>query len=155
MLKSADAAEPHSVTALLAQLEDLPFVDTARALVTAGFLLSNRPGAPYHAYGLNLAQADVLVAIARAEKSALKCSVIAERTLITKGGITKILDCLEARGLIRRVPSRDDRRSISVRLRAEGVELCRKFLPEIARDDRKVFEKAFRPHQMQQFSSCS
>jgi MarR family transcriptional regulator, 2-MHQ and catechol-resistance regulon repressor len=151
MLKPAP--EPQSLTALLAQLEDLPFVDAARALVMAGFLLSNRPGAPYHTYGLNLAQADVLVAIARAEESALKCSEIAERTLITKGGITKILDRLEARGLIRRVPSREDRRSISVRLSTKGVELCRKFLPEIARGAREIFEKAFRPQQMKQFKN--
>jgi MarR family transcriptional regulator, 2-MHQ and catechol-resistance regulon repressor len=152
VLKPAHAAEPHSLTALLAQLEDLPFVDAARALVKAGFLLSNRPGAPYHAYGLNLAQADVLVALAWAEESGLKCSEIAERTLITKGGITKILDRLEARGLIRRVPSREDRRSISIQLSAKGIELCREFLPETWRGNREIFERAFRPQQMKQFS---
>jgi DNA-binding MarR family transcriptional regulator len=150
-MKSAHAAEPESLAALSAQLEDLPSV-AARALLTAGFRLSNHPGAPYRAHGLNLAQADVLVAIARAEESDLKCSEIAERTLITKGGITKILDRLEARGLIKRVPSREDRRSISIQLSAKGVELCRELLRETARGNREIFEKAFRAQQMKQFS---
>src|ERR1700722_14836893 len=127
-MKPAHAAEPESLAALLAQLEDLPFADAVRALVKAGFLFINRPGAPYRAHGLNPAQADVLVAIARAEETELKCSEIAERTLITKGGITKILDRLEAHGLIRRVPSREDRRSISIQLSAKGIELCREMI---------------------------
>ena len=152
-MKPAHAPEPESLAALLAQPGDLPFVDAARALVKAGFLLSNRPDAPYHAYGLNLAQADVLVAIAWAEESGLTCSEIAERTLITKGGITKILDRLETRGLIRRVPSREDRRSISIQLSAKGSELCRKFLPESWRANREIFVRAFRPQQMKQFSN--
>ena len=95
MPKSAYHAEPQSLAMPIAQLEDQPFADAARELVKAGFLFSNRSGAPYHARGLNLAQADVLTAIAREKITDLKCSAIAERTLITKGGITKILDQLE------------------------------------------------------------
>src|SRR5580700_6137463 len=88
-----------------AQLEDTFFSDATRALVKAGFLISNRPNAPYHAYGLSLAEADVLATIARAPEGELNCSEIAEKTLITKGGITKVLDRLEARGLVKRIPS--------------------------------------------------
>ena len=151
MPKSARAAQPQALDVLLAQLEDMPFVDAARSLVRAGFLFSNRPGAPNRAYGLNLWEADVVVAIARAEKTELKCSQISDRTLITKGGITKILDRLSGRGLIRRVTSRADRRTRSVQLTGKGVELCRELIPEVARSDREVFEKAFRPEQMKQF----
>ena len=64
---------------------------------------------------------DVLIALARAEDASLSCSEIAERTLITKGGITGILDRLEARGLVKRIPSRDDRRSVLIRLSAKGL----------------------------------
>jgi len=39
----------------------------------------------------------------------LSCSEIANRTLITKGGVTGILDRLEARGVIKLIQSRDDR----------------------------------------------
>jgi DNA-binding MarR family transcriptional regulator len=71
----------------------------------------------------------------------LNCSEIAEKTLITKSGITKILDRLEARGLVKRVPSRDDRRSISIQLSAKDVEFWREFFPEVARSASRVFRR--------------
>lgn len=152
-MSKSHPAQPEALAVLVAQLDDMPFVDAARSLVKAGFLFSNRAGAPHHAHGLNLAQADVLITIARAEKSELKCSQISESTLITKGGITKILDRLAARGLIRRVTSREDRRSRSVQLTAKGVELCRELIPEVARSAREIFERAFEPEQMKQFTN--
>jgi DNA-binding MarR family transcriptional regulator len=135
-----------------APVGDMPFADATRAIVKAGFLLSNRPQAPYHKYRLSLAEADVLSTIARTPEGQLNCSEIAEKTLITKSGITKILDRLEGRGLVKRIPSRDDRRSISIQLSAKGVEFWRKFFPEITRSAREVFDKAFRPEQMKQFN---
>jgi MarR family 2-MHQ and catechol resistance regulon transcriptional repressor len=146
-------AQQHLLAAQNALLEDMPFADATRALVKAGFLISNRPEAPYHKYRLSLAEADVLTTIARAQEGRLNCSEIAERTVITKGGITKVLDRLEARGLVKRVPSRDDRRSISIQLTAKGTEFWRRFFPEVARSAREVLEKAFRPEQMKQFSN--
>jgi DNA-binding MarR family transcriptional regulator len=152
MRSSSEIAKEHSLAGQPAQLEDMRFVDAVRALVKAGFLISNRPQAPHHAYRLDLAEADVLATVARAQGGHLNCSEIAERTLITKGGITKILDRLEARGLVTRMPSRDDRRSISIQLSAKGVEFWRKFLPQVAHSARELFEQAFRPEQMRQFS---
>ena len=145
-------AQEHSLAGQSAVPEDMPFADASRALVKAGFLISNRPGAPYHKHRLSLAEADVLSAIARAPAGQLNCSEIAEKTVITKGGITKILDRLETRGLVKRAPSRDDRRSISIQLTAKGVEFWRRFYPEVGRSERGVLEKAFRPEQMKQFS---
>jgi MarR family 2-MHQ and catechol resistance regulon transcriptional repressor len=153
MRSSSEIAKEHSLGGQPAQLEDMRFADATRALVKAGFLISNRPGAPYHKYRLSLAEADVLSAVARAQEGQLNCSDIAEKTLITKGGITKVLDRLETRGLVKRVPSRDDRRSISIQLSAKGVEFWRRFYPEIARSARRVLEKAFQPEQMKQFSN--
>jgi MarR family 2-MHQ and catechol resistance regulon transcriptional repressor len=141
-----------SLEAQVTQPADQPVIDLARSLVKAGFLFVNRPGLPYHAYDLTVAQLDVLGALARAEGATLSCSEIAERTLITKGGITGILDRLEARGLVKRIPSRDDRRSVLVRLSAKGVELFRKLYPEVVRCNRSLFEKAFRPDQMKEFT---
>jgi DNA-binding MarR family transcriptional regulator len=145
-------AQEHPLAGQSAVLEDMPFADATRALVKAGFLISNRPEAAYRKYRLSLAEADVVATIARAPEGQLNCSEIAEKTLITKGGITKVLDRLETRGLVKRVPSRDDRRSISIQLSAKGVEFWREFFPDVGRSAREVFEKAFRPEQMKQFS---
>jgi MarR family transcriptional regulator, 2-MHQ and catechol-resistance regulon repressor len=131
---------------------DQPFVDAGRALVKAGFLFVNRPERPYQTYDLTPAQMDVLSALAAAEGASLNCSEIAERTLITKGGITGILDRLEARGLVKRIPSPDDRRSVRVRLSAKGVELFRKLHPQKARCNRSLFDKAFTLEQVKELS---
>jgi MarR family 2-MHQ and catechol resistance regulon transcriptional repressor len=141
-----------SLAAQVTQPADQPSLDAARALVKAAFLFVNRPGLPYHAYDLTVAQIDVIGALAKVEEASLRCSEIAERTLITKGGITGILDRLEARGLVKRIPSRDDRRSVLVRLSARGVELFRRLYPEFVRGNRSLLEKAFKPDQMKEFS---
>ena len=131
---------------------DRPFTDAARALLRADFLLINHPLRPNQAYDLTVSQIDVLRTLAAAQGEGLTCSEIADRTLVTKGGITGILDRLEARGLIKRTQSRDDRRSVNVRLSAKGVELYRKFYPELARSNRYLLERAFKPEQMKEFS---
>jgi MarR family 2-MHQ and catechol resistance regulon transcriptional repressor len=73
------------------------------------------------------------------------------KTLITKGGITGILDRLEARGLVKLVPSRDDRRSVLVRMSPKGIEFFRKLYPEMARGNRGLFERVFQPEQIKEF----
>ncbi|HTW89852.1 MAG TPA: MarR family transcriptional regulator [Candidatus Binataceae bacterium] len=132
--------------------DDQPFTDAARALVKAGFLFTNHPDRRYQAYDLTLTQVDVLSVLARAKGASISCSEIADRTLITKGGITGILDRLEARGLVKRIPSSDDRRSVLIRLSAKGVELFRKLNRELVRGNKSLLEKAFRPEQMKEFT---
>jgi MarR family 2-MHQ and catechol resistance regulon transcriptional repressor len=141
-----------SLAAQVTDTADQPFVDVARALIKAGFLFVNETERPYQSYDLTLAQMDVLSALARTDGESISCSEIAERTLITKGGITGILDRLEARGLVKRFPSSDDRRSVLVRLSAKGIELFRKLYPELARSNRSILERAFKREQLKEFS---
>jgi MarR family transcriptional regulator, 2-MHQ and catechol-resistance regulon repressor len=141
-----------SLAAQMTEPAEQPYADAARALVKAGFLFVNYLERPCQSYDLTLAQMDVLSTLAHAEDASLCCSEIAERTLITKGGITGLLDRLEARGLVKRIPSRDDRRSVRVRLSAKGIELFRKLSPEKARCNRTLFEKAFTPEQLKELS---
>ena len=150
--RESKPSSPLSLEAQMMEPADQPFIDAARALLKAEFLFANHPQRPYLAYDLTLAQMDVLIALARAEDASLSCSEIAERTLITKGGITGILDRLEARGLVKRIPSRDDRRSVLIRLSAKGVELFRKLYPELVRSNRHLLERAFKPEQVKEFS---
>jgi DNA-binding MarR family transcriptional regulator len=150
--KPSSLAEQSSLVAQITRSDERPTIDAVRALIRAGFIFANHPQRPYLDYDLTFAQLDVLIALARTEDASLSCSEIAERTLITKGGITGILDRLEARGLVKRIPSRDDRRSVLVRLSTKGVELFRKLYPEHVRSNKSLFEKAFTPDQMKEFS---
>ena len=134
------------------EIADQPFNEAARGLLRAGFLFSNHKERPFLANDLNLAQMDVLFALARADGNSLNCSEIAEKTLITKGGITGIIDRLEARGLVKRVHSQEDRRSVLIQLTGRGVEFFRKIYPELGRHNRALFEKAFSRAQMKEFN---
>jgi DNA-binding MarR family transcriptional regulator len=149
--KTSSSAKRSSLVTQLIRPADQPFVNLARSMLKVGFLFSYHPERAYPAYDLSLAQVDVLVALADAGASGLTCSDIAGKTLITKGGITGILDRLEARGLVNRVPSRDDRRSVLVRLSPKGIEFFRKLYPEMARGNRALFERVFQPEQMREF----
>src|SRR5215469_9316703 len=152
MLKGSEAADREALLALFACIDNQASVVATRALIRAAFLLTNKPDRPYHALGMNLSEVDVLAAIARAQGTALTCSEIAGATLITKGGNSGILDRLEARGLVQREGSRDDRRSIMIQLTEKGVDLCQGLFSKLARDDEDVFARALKPEQIKQFS---
>ena len=51
----------------------------------------------------------------------MTCRELGEKTLITKGTLTGVLDRMEARGLIRRGPSDADRRQVFVSLTAADM----------------------------------
>lgn len=149
---AATSKRPNTLIAQVTEPADEPFMETARSLLKAGFVFFNRPEQPYRAHELTVAQLDVLTVLARSEAQSLTCSEIAAATLITKGGLTGVLDRLEARGLVERSPSRDDRRSVFIRLSPQGVELFRELYPLQVRSYRTLFGKVFSPAQMKEFS---
>jgi len=152
MPKYPQAAGREALVALFARMDNQASEVATRALIRAAFLFTSSPDRPYHALGINVSEVDVLAAIARAESMALTCSEIAEATLITKGGITGILDRLEARRLVHREASRDDRRSIMIQLTEKGVDLCHGLFTKLARDDENLFARGLKPGQIKQFS---
>ncbi|HYD59574.1 MAG TPA: MarR family transcriptional regulator [Noviherbaspirillum sp.] len=68
--------------------------------------------------GLTPAQFSVLSALAAAP--VLSCKALSERTGITKGSLTGIVDRLQQNGLTLRITSQEDRRSHLVHLTDEG-----------------------------------
>lgn len=57
-------------------------------------------------------------------------SELARKVLKTSGNLTMVVDHLERRGLARRVPSKEDRRYISVQATRAGRELMRTIFPD-------------------------
>lgn len=81
--------------------------------------------------GLTAPQFDILVTLGNTDGMTFK--ELGQRTLITKGTLTGVVDRLEARGLARREASAKDGRSTVVRLTAEGESLfSRVFEPHLA-----------------------
>jgi DNA-binding MarR family transcriptional regulator len=71
--------------------------------------------------GMPLRSYDVLVQLEDA-RDGVRMNELANRILYSKSGLTRIVDRLEADGLVRRVRPEDDRRSILVVLTDEGRE---------------------------------
>lgn len=78
----------------------------------------------FTAHGLNAASFDVLATLRRAGAPySLTPSQLMDWTMVTSGTMTNRLDRLEAKGLIRRVRSDRDARSVTVQLTDEGFAL--------------------------------
>lgn len=78
----------------------------------------------FAAHGLNAASFDVLATLRRAGAPyALTPSQLMDWTMVTSGTMTNRLDRLEAKGLIKRVRSDRDARSVTVQLTDEGFAL--------------------------------
>jgi DNA-binding MarR family transcriptional regulator len=76
--------------------------------------------------GLTATQYNVLRILRGAGASGLTCGETAERMLTHDPDITRLLDRLERRGLVRRSRERRDRRVVSTRITAAGLDLLRK-----------------------------
>ncbi len=77
--------------------------------------------------GLTAAQFDVLATLGRTE--GMTMNVLAEKTLVTKGTLTGIVDRLEQKGLVQRFVPPEDRRCFRIRLTEAGERLFQATFP--------------------------
>jgi DNA-binding MarR family transcriptional regulator len=85
-------------------------------------------------WNLTLPQFDVLAELARAERHGFTFIELSRLLLVTSGNLTGIVDRLEARQLVRRVPDDEDRRVVRVKLTDKGRSMTRQMLPRHADD---------------------
>lgn len=76
-----------------------------------------------------LAWYDVLWALQRAPGKALRMGELADAVTISRSGLTRLVDRIEADGLLERRPSEADRRAIDVAITADGSKLLRRMWP--------------------------
>ncbi len=81
--------------------------------------------------GLTPSQFDIVATLGNTQGMTFK--EMGERTLITKGTLTGVIDRLQEKGLVERITQLEDRRSTLVRLTKQGeAEFKRVFAPQIA-----------------------
>ena len=90
--------------------------------------------------GINQAATNTLAVIEGADEP-LTPSEISGRTLISSATMTSTLDKLERRGLVRRLPNPEDRRSVLLEVTEAGQELCDRLLPGIHHVERTVMSR--------------
>lgn len=78
---------------------------------------------------LPLASYDVLVQLAEAPDRALRMTELADRVLLSRSGLTRLVDRLVADGLVRREPCASDARGLNAVLTDEGYQRLRAAWP--------------------------
>ena len=87
--------------------------------------------------GLSPTQYNVLRILRGAGPEGLACRQIGERMLTRDPDITRLLDRLEARGLITRERERADRRVVKTRITAEGLRILKGLDEPVAEQHRR------------------
>jgi DNA-binding MarR family transcriptional regulator len=111
-------------------LRELPEVDTSPMEVVGRarrITLALRPDieAVFARHGLDAGEFDVIGSLRRSGPPfRLRPTELYKMLMISSGGLTDRLARLEARGLVRRLPSPEDRRSLMVELTEEGVAVA-------------------------------
>lgn len=118
-----------------------PFMKVLRPLVETYFAFLDKDAPHIRSLGLTCSQFDVIATLGDTE--GMTCKELSEKTLVTKGTLTGVLDRLAEKGLIARVPSREDRRSIFIRLTPTGDALFQKVFPAHIQYMKPYFERAF------------
>ena len=77
------------------------------------------------AHGLSLAEYDALLQIAHAPGRRVRMNVLANRVLLSRSGITRLVDRLEAAGSVERVACSSDARGQEAVLTKSGLERLR------------------------------
>jgi DNA-binding MarR family transcriptional regulator len=80
----------------------------------------------------------------------LEPSVIADRLIITTGSMTSMLNTLESRGLVRRMPHPDDRRKLLVAITSAGAAIVDELLPSLHSRERTIMTDALTKAEQRQ-----
>jgi DNA-binding MarR family transcriptional regulator len=83
-----------------------------------------------------------VLAVVEGAGQPLEPSVIAERLVVTTGSMTSLLDTLEKRGLVRRLPHPEDRRKLLIDITADARAIIDELLPTMHARERDVIGAA-------------
>jgi DNA-binding MarR family transcriptional regulator len=109
-----------------AAVADPPGIDAWRMFLVAHARITRRLDDELQAaHGLSLAEYDALLQIATAPNRRVRMNVLAERVILSRSGITRLVDRLEAQGAVERIACATDARGQEARLTSAGLERLR------------------------------
>ena len=116
-----------------------PFMPAMRELVRTYQAFASYADRHIRELGLTPAQFDVIATLGNT--SGMSMRDLAEKTLVTKGTLTGIIDRLELKDLVRREVPEGNRRSFTVVLTAKGEEAFKQVFPVHIKHLKQRFEK--------------
>jgi DNA-binding MarR family transcriptional regulator len=103
-----------------------PRLDAWRSFVQAHARLTRRLDEELQAgHGLSLAEYDALLQLANAPGRRLRMSALADRVLLSRSGITRLVDRLVADGMVERTTCTTDARGAEAALTGAGLDRLR------------------------------
>ncbi|MGY2765253.1 MarR family transcriptional regulator, 2-MHQ and catechol-resistance regulon repressor [Thermostichus sp. MS-CIW-26] len=127
-----------------------PFLGLLRDLARAYQAFENYAGVHIRQMGLTAPQFDVLVTLGNTP--GMTMNVLAQKTLVTKGTLTGIVDRLEQKGLVRREVPPENRRCFKVVLTEAGEKLFEEIFPAHVAYLKERFQK-LDPSEMAQIQA--
>ncbi len=115
------------------------FLPTLRNLVSAYQAFERYSAPDVKAMGLTTTQFDVIATLGN--QPPMTCKELGEKTLVTKGTLTGVLERLEAKGILERKLNPEDARSQMIGLTKEGQVLFEKVFPAHLQHLQKAFSK--------------
>jgi len=100
-------------------------------------------------HGITTRDYEVLLYLAQAEGRRLPMSALAERTMLTRSGITRLVDGLVGAGAVQRVSCPEDARVSYAQLTDAGYERLREAGRSHARSIRRLFLEHFSPEEIE------
>ncbi len=105
----------------------MDFLPLRRELARSYQALESFSSAHVRQFGLTQPQFDLIATLGN--QPPMTCKELGEKTLITKGTLTGILDRLEDKGLVERCTNSDDARSQKISLTSAGNDLFNQVFP--------------------------
>lgn len=115
------------------------FLPTLRNLVSAYQSFERYSAPDVKAMGLTTTQFDVIATLGN--QPPMTCKDLGEKTLVTKGTLTGVLERLEGKGILERKLNPEDARSQMIGLTKEGQALFERVFPMHLQHLEKAFSK--------------
>jgi DNA-binding MarR family transcriptional regulator len=123
---SSSVVEPADRTQQLAGIADEPGIGAWRSFLQAHARITRRLDEELQAaHGLSLAEYDALLQIAHAPGRRVRMNVLANRVVLSRSGITRLVDRLEADGSVERIACSSDARGQEAVLTPAGLDRLR------------------------------
>ncbi|MBU3614893.1 MarR family transcriptional regulator [Polynucleobacter sp. Latsch14-2] len=99
-----------------------------KELVQAYQAFENHSASHIKEMGLTMTQFDIVATLGN--QPPMTCKELGNKTLVSKGTMTGVLERLEAKGLIDKFPNTEDGRSYKIGLTKAGEKLFKRVFPE-------------------------
>lgn len=120
------------------QIEKPAYLSSLKQLVQCYQLYEKLANQHFTELGLTSSQFDIIATLGNTE--GMSCKELGEKTFITKGTMTGVLDRLENKGFLTRCPVKGDRRLYLIKLTEEGQTLFEKVFPLHLEHMQKYFD---------------